>query len=209
MGAIFLSASIPIKGRGSFYENSDPFLIHTAVREFVTAVLGRHLIVWGGHPSITPMIWAVCEDLGVDYSEACVLYQSRYFEEDFPEENAKFNNIYYVDAIENNLELSLLNMRIEMLSRADIDTAVFIGGMEGIFSEYDLFKEYHPDGHILTIDSPGGAASQLSYFRSNKILRSNETIPTVNFAELIYENLNINPNLERTIGVKKTSLRPK
>ena len=29
---IFLSASIPVKGRGIFYETSDPFLIQTAIR---------------------------------------------------------------------------------------------------------------------------------------------------------------------------------
>ena len=75
MRAIFLSASVPVVGRGDFYESADPFLIQTAVREFVSVALGRRLIVWGGHPAITPMVWAVCEDLGVSYASAVVLYQ--------------------------------------------------------------------------------------------------------------------------------------
>lgn len=65
MSAIFLSASIPVPGRGNFYKTADPFLIQTAVREFVTLALGRRMIVWGGHPAITPMVWAVCTDLVV------------------------------------------------------------------------------------------------------------------------------------------------
>src|SRR5688572_23104777 len=98
MSAIFLSASIPEAGRGKYHENADPFLIQFAVREFLTASLGRRLVVWGGHPAITPMVWAVCEDLGVEYSIAVVLYQSRFFEEDFPEENARFANVKYTEA---------------------------------------------------------------------------------------------------------------
>ncbi len=64
MGAIFLSASVPVPGRGTYYQSADPFLIQFAVRELITAALGRRLIVWGGHPAITPMVWAACEDLG-------------------------------------------------------------------------------------------------------------------------------------------------
>ena len=84
MTAIFLSSSIPVGGRRNFYETADPFLIQSAVREFVTLVLGRRMIVWGGHPAITPMVWAVCEDLGVDFANAVVLYQSGYFADIFP-----------------------------------------------------------------------------------------------------------------------------
>jgi len=48
MEAVFLSASVPVKGRGVFYKDADPFLIQLAVREFLMASLGRRLIVWGG-----------------------------------------------------------------------------------------------------------------------------------------------------------------
>jgi hypothetical protein len=68
MKAVFLSASVPVIGRANYYKTADPFLIQRAVREFVNVALGRRLIVWGGHPAITPMVWAVCEDLGIHYA---------------------------------------------------------------------------------------------------------------------------------------------
>ena len=45
---IFLSASVPIPGRGDFHESANPFLIQFAVRELLTVCLGRRLIIWGG-----------------------------------------------------------------------------------------------------------------------------------------------------------------
>ena len=77
VNAIFLSASVPVAGRGSYYQTAEPFLIQLAVREFLTLALGRRRIVWGGHPAITPMVWAVCEDLGVEYADSVTLYQSK------------------------------------------------------------------------------------------------------------------------------------
>src|SRR5260221_11115847 len=118
MSAIFLSASVPDSDEGRrYFENADPFLIQFAVREFLTATLGRRLIVWGGHPAITPMVWAVCEDLGVSYASAGVLYQSKFFGDMFPEENKGFGNVVYVDAVEASREQSLLPVRKDMLWR--------------------------------------------------------------------------------------------
>src|SRR5258708_1421229 len=151
MSAIFLSASVPDADEGRrYFENADPFLIQFAVREFLTAALGRRLVVWGGHPAITPMVWAVCEDLGIKYSNAVVLYQSRYFEEVFPEENARFANVKYIGAA-GDRENSLYEMRKAMLSRKDLSAAVFIGGMGGILREYELFSQYHPDAKVLAV----------------------------------------------------------
>jgi len=48
MSAIFLSASVPLVGRGTYHETADPFLIQCAVRELVIAVIRQHKIVWGG-----------------------------------------------------------------------------------------------------------------------------------------------------------------
>src|SRR6266446_3477049 len=114
MNAVFLSASVPVPGRGNYYETANPFLIQTAVREFTTTALGRRLVVWGGHPAITPMVWAVCEDLGVKYSNTVVLYQSKFFEEDFPKENLRFANVKYIEAA-GDREKSLYEMRTAML----------------------------------------------------------------------------------------------
>ena len=45
-----------------------------------------------------------------------------------------------------------------MLSRTDLDTAVFIGGMEGIFVEHGMFVEAHPEAKVIVVPGPGGAA---------------------------------------------------
>jgi hypothetical protein len=162
MSAIFLSASIPVAGRGNYYETADPFLIQCAVRELVLASIRDRQIVWGGHPAITPMIWAICQDLNIDYSNSVILYQSRFFEDRFPEENNNFGNVVFVDAVPGDREASLLAMREAMLSRQDLTAAVFIGGMEGVEAEYVLFKKFHPEAKILPVPSPGGAALQLA-----------------------------------------------
>ena len=162
MSAIFLSASVPIVGRGNYYETSDPFLIQFAVRELVKAVIRDRQIAWGGHPAITPMIWTICQDLNIDYSNSVILYQSRFFEDKYPEENKHFGNVIYIDSVLGDREKSLLNMRESMLSRKDLQAAVFIGGMEGINEEYELFKHFHPEGKVLPVAALGGAALQLA-----------------------------------------------
>lgn len=99
---------------------------------------GRFLMrqcVWSGHPSITPMIWSICEDLQVDYANSVVLGQSLFFKDRFPEENARFGNVVFTDAVNGDRESSLAAMRAAMLSRDDLMAAVLIGGMEGVEAE--------------------------------------------------------------------------
>lgn len=196
MSAIFLSASIPVLGRGNYFESADPFLIQMAVREFLTLALGRRRIVWGGHPAITPMVWAVCEDLGVSYSDAVVLYQSRFFEEIFPEENAHFANVKFFDPVDSDREASLLAMRRAMLSRDDLSAAVFIGGMEGVLAEHELFTEFHPSAKVLAVSSPGGAARELALGLQSPTHRLTDS---VNFADMFWRELKISPAEERKI----------
>ena len=108
---------LPVPGRGSYHETANPFLIQCAVRELVISVIRTHRIVWGGHPSITPMIWSICEDLDVNYADSVVLYQSRFFNDRFPEENARFGNVVFTDAAPGDREASLSLIRQTMLSR--------------------------------------------------------------------------------------------
>jgi SLOG cluster3 family len=195
MNAVFLSASVPVAGRGNYYETANPFLIQTAVREFVTAALGRRLIVWGGHPAITPMVWAVCEDLGVEFAKSVVLYQSRFYQDIFPEENKRFGNVVYVDATSGNREASLFRMREAMLSRNDLEAGVFVGGMEGILSEYDIFAKFHPKAKIVTVPAAGGAARELAEKLEG---RGAAELKNVDFAKLFHVELNVAPNDART-----------
>jgi len=193
MRAIFLSASVPVVGTGSFYETADPFLIQAAVREFVSVALGRRLIVWGGHPAITPMVWTVCEDLGVSFANAVVLYQSKFFNDMFPEENKRFGNVVYVNAVDGNREQSLIRMRKDMLSRNDLEAAVFIGGMKGVLDEYDLFKQLHPNATVLTVPAAGGAARQLA----EQLGMGGRDLQEVDFTKIFHLGLKVAPNEER------------
>lgn len=186
MGAIFLSASIPVVGRGSYYETADPFLIQCAVRELAIATVRRQKIVWGGHPAITPMIWSICEDLGVDYASSVILYQSRFFEGRYPDENQRFDNVVYTDAVPGDIACSLQVMREEMLSRDDLVGAVFIGGMDGVEIEYEIFKRFHPDAVILPVAAPGGAALTLA---RDKGYFSGMELEDIDFAALFNRHL--------------------
>lgn len=195
MSAIFLSASVPLIGRGDYHETANPFLIQCAVRELVIAVIRQYKIVWGGHPAITPMMWSICEDLGIDYSESVVLYQSNFFQDRFPEENQRFRNVVLTDAVPKDMGASLLLMREQMLSRQDLAAAVFIGGMDGVEAEYDLFVRFHPKAKVLPVAAPGGAALALA----KRIGHFDETeLRDVDFARLFHSNL-------RTIGVNSFS----
>lgn len=162
MSAIFLSASVPVVGRGTYHETADPFLIQCAVRELIIAVIRDRQIVWGGHPAITPMVRAICQDMNVDYQDSVILYQSRFFEDYFPADNEHFDNVILVDKAPGDRAASLLKMREAMLSRSDLEAAVFIGGMDGVGDEYEIFVRFHPHAKVLPVPSTGGAARQLA-----------------------------------------------
>lgn len=187
MSSIFLSASVPVIGRGNYHETANPFLIQCAVRELVISVIRQHKIVWGGHPAITPMIWAICEDLGVDYSESVILYQSNFFRDRFPEENQRFGNVVLTKEIPGDQDASLLLMREEMLSREDLTAAVFIGGMEGVEAEYDLFVRFHPSAMVLPVPAPGGAALALATRLASFDAAG---LQDIDFAHLFHSHLN-------------------
>ena len=153
--AIFLSASVPQEGRlGS--DDYDPFLIKEAVSALIEVVLGRYLLVWGGQPAITPMIWEAAKRYDVCYREVVTLYQSAYFKGDYPEENIEFRNFVETEATPDDLQASLAHMRRTMLSKHDYKAAIFVGGMEGVAEEYKLFSQLNPEALLLPVPSPGG-----------------------------------------------------
>jgi hypothetical protein len=194
MGAIFLSASVPFGTRAAPYPEADPYLIQAAVRAFVITALGRRLIVWGGHPSITPMLWAAAQDLGVSYHHAVRLYQSRYFKDEFPEINQRFDNVTFTENIGGDREASLLDLRTRMFSSHPFEGAVFIGGMDGVEREFTLFRDRHADARIVLVDSCGGAAAALA--REHRDLAENLVRP-FDYSGLFARRLRIRPDEER------------
>ena len=162
MKNIFLSASIPLPERDEKYiGTADIIAIRDAVIALTTVVLPHHRLIWGGHPSITPLIYYVMERLNLNIQEHITLYQSRFFEKYFPEDNNKFENIVFTDVVDNDREKSLLYMRHKMLDESEFSAGIFIGGMEGVEEEYDMFIEKHPKALALPIASTGAAAKKI------------------------------------------------
>ena len=162
MKNIFLSASIPLPERDEKYiGTADIIAIRDAVIALTTVVLPHHKLIWGGHPSITPLIYYVMERLNLNIQEHITLYQSRFFEKYFPEDNNKFENIVFTDVVDNDREKSLLYMRHKMLDESEFSAGIFIGGMEGVEEEYDMFIEKHPKALALPIASTGAAAKKI------------------------------------------------
>lgn len=162
MKNIFLSASIPLQERNPEYiETADIIAIRDAVIALTTVVLPYHRLIWGGHPSITPLVYYVMEKLKLNIQEHVTLYQSRFFEKHFPEDNNKFRNIVLTDIVDDDRESSLLHMRSRMLGESEFAAGIFIGGMEGVEEEYDMFIEKHPKALALPIASTGAAAKKI------------------------------------------------
>lgn len=160
---IFLSAGVPDPKRGPDYAaTADTVAIQAAVSALVYVALGRRMLVWGGQPAITPMIWVVAADMGVDYGSWVRLYQSRHFRDEFPEDNERFQNVTFSDDVEGSREKSLLVMRERMFTEDRFSAAVFIGGMGGIFDEYELFTRLQPDAAVIPVLSTGGATLKLA-----------------------------------------------
>ncbi|MBD2124752.1 hypothetical protein H6F68_28190 [Trichocoleus sp. FACHB-262] len=82
----------------------------------------------------------------------------------------------------------LLCVREAMLSRPDLKAAVFIGGMEGVEIEYEMFKRFHPEAKVLPVAAPGGAAQQLAIKLEGY---SEADLEDADFAHLFHNELNL------------------
>lgn len=176
MKNIFLSASIPLPERHpKYYETADIIAIRESIIALTSIALPHHRIIWGGHPSITPLINYVMEKMGLNIQEHVKLYQSLFFKDDFPPENNKFQNIVFTENM-GDIPSSIQRMRERIFSENEFAAAVFIGGMNGIEDEYNMFKELHPKALLLPVASTG-AATKIVYdnllpeeFKEEKLL---------------------------------------
>ncbi|MFY0675638.1 MAG: hypothetical protein JXQ87_19775 [Bacteroidia bacterium] len=161
LNKVFLSASVPYPDRDKkYYDTADIISIRDAVRALATVVIPKAQLVWGGHPSITPLIRFVLDRMNVDLKRHVTLYQSLFFEEYFPPDNFAFETVVLTER-KNSRNESLELMRGRLINGNDFKVGIFIGGMEGIIDEYAMFKERHPNALILPIASTGAAAKIL------------------------------------------------
>ncbi|TDN93392.1 hypothetical protein DET49_104118 [Salegentibacter sp. 24] len=161
LNKIFLSASIPIKTKNQdFYKTADIIAIRDAVRALATVVIPHAHLIWGGHPSITPLIQFILEVLKVNPQNHITLYQSNFFENSFPKENESIENIVYTDKlVDEKASVELLRRR--MLEENKFQAGIFIGGMDGVIEEYNLFRKLHSDALLIPVASSGAASLEI------------------------------------------------
>lgn len=156
---IFLSASIPLVERNpSYYETADVIAIRDCVSSLAKIILPNFRLVWGGHPSITPLISSVLESINVNIKEHVHLYQSDYFRQTFPVENESFSESLIITDNIGSRDESLALMREKMIVNNDFIAGIFVGGMEGVEDEFELFTQSHPEAMVLPMASTGAAA---------------------------------------------------
>jgi len=192
VGAIFLSASVPT--REPYSLDCRPLEIQAAIHALAQVVLGRKKLVWGGHPAITPLLWSAAQAVGVEYTVAVELFQSQLFQKDLPAENRHFANLTLIDAVGEEVEASLLEMRKAMFVSTEFEAAVFIGGMHGILEEHKLFTNHWPKATCLPIAQTGGATAHLA--RNLNYLPPDDLAP-LDFVALLYGELGIRPSQKR------------
>ena len=161
LNKIFLSASIPYQERDrKFYDTADIVAIRDSVRALATVVIPNAHLIWGGHPAITPLIRFVMERLNANLKDHITLYQSNFFKTYFPKDNLHFENIRLTEALDDR-DSSLKKMRDDMITKNNYKIGIFIGGMEGVLEEYELFKSSNPNALILPVASTGAAAKMI------------------------------------------------
>ena len=161
---VFLSASFPSGERGEQVRPFDASAIADAVSAIVRAVLlNEGKLLFGGHPTITPLVLMIGAELGAQ--KAVDLFQSRWFGKQITEETwtlaaSNVGTIHWTPRCAT-LEASLEEMRKQMLQFVVPVGAVFVGGMSGIWEEYELFGKARPGVPRIPVAGPGGAAAQL------------------------------------------------
>lgn len=159
---IFLSASVPVAGRadGKYLATADIIAIRDAVIALASVALPQYHLIWGGHPSITPLIANVLKHSSKEVNASVTEYQSEYFVKELPEENKDVEHIVITKKL-GDRDSSLDLMRHQMIEENEYAAAVFIGGMDGVEDEYELFTKIHPGAKVLPVASTGAAAQIL------------------------------------------------
>ncbi len=155
-GPVFLSASIPLPGRDQVYLSTSNILaIREAVAALTVVVLPTDRLVFGGHPAISPLVHLAAERLGA--ADRVYIYQSQFFQNVIPPSSLQFRHLIWTPVSGGRAD-SLRLMREQMLAREHFQAGVFIGGMEGVEEEFELFRKAQPQAIALAVASTGAAA---------------------------------------------------
>ena len=156
---VFLSASVPLPERNrDFFDTADVLAIRESIKALTEVILPVGRITCGGHPAITPLLALFVREAKLD-GDRVIIYQSTMFRGKLPPELADFVNVQMVPAVNSDRDKSLTIMREQMITSKKFDAAVIVGGMEGIYEEFDLFIQHHPETAVLPIPTTGAAAA--------------------------------------------------
>lgn len=154
--AIFLSASIPTRDLDIY--TPDPLAIREAVLALVAVAVRDYELVFGGHPAISPLVEHAARSLQA--VEHVHIFQSLWFEDVITPEARAFRN-FHTTPRSHDQPASLLLMRQEMLNFRPFQAGIFIGGMQGVEEEYELWKSPYPREQLFPVASTQGAALRL------------------------------------------------
>jgi hypothetical protein len=186
---VFLSASVPYREPNMYV--ADSIAIREAVRALVSVVVPTRRLIFGGHPAISPMVWEDAHSL--DAASEVYIYQSRFFAPNVPPRALFFqglDRLIWTPAAPPHAPdrtASLALMRDAMIVRRILDeqrvldpsappefpeyaAGVFIGGMDGVEDEWQLFRNHYPKVPALLVASTKGAALRLLDDASNAAL---------------------------------------
>jgi SLOG-like protein len=161
---VFLSASVPDpSGDQRYYATASLLNIRDAVCSLTELVVHTAELVFGGHPAISPMTSTIATQLG--RPDAISIYQSEFFRSSIPPSTLAFSKrIIWTPEVPGDRQGSLDVMRTTMVgrsSRPPFGVGFFIGGMEGVEREFELFRRLQPNAAFWPIASTGGAARLL------------------------------------------------
>jgi hypothetical protein len=171
--ALFLSASVPdgvkvYEGCERHRDTARPQWIRDAVLALARRAFESELdLVFGAHPSISPMLLTVAREFPRLGSPRAHVYLSEFFRAEFPRETLELTDpslrLGTLEVTSNaaDRETALRLMRRAMFERPGLCAAVFVGGMDGIFDEARLFRATNPTLPNYAIASAGGAALDL------------------------------------------------
>jgi hypothetical protein len=159
---IFLSASVPLPSRDAVYYNTaDVVAIRDAIRALTIVIMEENIqLVFGGHPAISPMIRLQITQAGLPVGDKIVMFQSRFFNRVFPEDNKAFEHVVLTESVDNDRDKSLAHMRDLMLSGPFL-CGIFVGGMEGVEDEYKVFRKVQPRAPVFPVASTGAASAKI------------------------------------------------
>ncbi|WP_407342007.1 hypothetical protein [Pengzhenrongella phosphoraccumulans] len=169
--SLFVSASIPDPAR--WHGDFDALEITDAVVALArTSLTAGFRLVTAAHPTIAPLLLYVAAEFPAEPGERIVIYQSELFTDVLPVATRRFEadgvgRLVWTAAAKGDrpepgaCEKSLDIMRRQMLGETEPVAACFIGGMEGIETEYSLYRSLFPDRPTYPVGMPGGQARGL------------------------------------------------